>query len=222
VVTLANWRLLGSVMFDLLDRLVKTQLDQAELPQSLVEQFPYSVWSIDELEVALQIMQSVGIMSFIAAEPDNWWMVEDVVDLYIRFRSEAKRKRAEAAILAPLGLDSHSFLANQNSMNSQIVEAISRDLISFEVPSVALIVAGIARDNHGIHPHIYSIYDGEIRCDDVVGFSSVGSGSRHAETIFMLAGHGWNSELPETLMLSYSAKKNLRALPVLAEKQICS
>jgi hypothetical protein len=57
VVTLANWRLLGSVMFDLLDRLVKTQLDQAELPQSLVEQFPYSVWSIDELEVALQIMQ---------------------------------------------------------------------------------------------------------------------------------------------------------------------
>lgn len=93
-------------------------------------------------------------------------------------------------------------------MNSQIVEAISRDLISFEVPSVALIVAGIDRDNHGFHPHIYSIYDGEIRCDDVVGFSAVGSGSRHAETIFMLAGHGWNSELPETLMLSYSAKKN--------------
>jgi hypothetical protein len=29
-----------------------------------LEQFPYSVWAIDELEVGLQIMQSVGIKSF--------------------------------------------------------------------------------------------------------------------------------------------------------------
>lgn len=77
VVTLENWRLLGSVMFELLDRSVKTQLDQAELPQSLIEQFPYSVWSVDELEVGLQIMQSVGIKSFMdgkfGSQPMSHW-----------------------------------------------------------------------------------------------------------------------------------------------------
>jgi hypothetical protein len=51
-------------MFDLLVRSVKTQMDKTELSQDLIKQFPFSVWAVDELEVGLQIMQSVGIKSF--------------------------------------------------------------------------------------------------------------------------------------------------------------
>jgi len=163
----------------------------------------------------VEVMTNVNrvMQDRIKAEPNNWWTVDDVVDLYVRFRNSAKRRRAEASILAPLGLDSQSFLASQNSLESQMVERITVDLINYEVPNVEVIVAGVDQDSQGVHPHIYSIYDGAIRCDDIVGFAAIGSGSRHAETQFMLAGHGWNAELPPTLMLTYSAKKNSESAP---------
>jgi hypothetical protein len=77
VVTLENWRLLGSVMFETLDRSVKAQMGKTDLPESLIEQFSYSVWAIDELEVGLQIMQAVGIKSFmdgkLGSQPMSHW-----------------------------------------------------------------------------------------------------------------------------------------------------
>jgi hypothetical protein len=77
VVTLENWRLMGAVMFDLLSRSVTAQLEKAELSQDLTTQFPYSVWAIDELEVGLQIMQAVGIKSFmdgkLGSQPMSHW-----------------------------------------------------------------------------------------------------------------------------------------------------
>jgi hypothetical protein len=36
-----------------------------------LEQFPYAVWAIDELEAGLQIMQSVGIKSFTEGKLGN-------------------------------------------------------------------------------------------------------------------------------------------------------
>ncbi len=71
VVTLENWRLLGSVMFDLLDRSIRAQLEKAELPEKLIDQYPYSVWANEEIEVGLQIMQSVGIKSFMDGKLGN-------------------------------------------------------------------------------------------------------------------------------------------------------
>jgi hypothetical protein len=113
-----------------------------------------------------------------------------------------------------LGLDGQSFLSKQKSMDSGLVETISRDLIGFDVPHVSLIIAGIDQDWAKVpHPHIFTIYDEQIRCDDIVGFAAVGSGSHHAESLFMLGGHGWNSPLPETLLRTYSAKKASEMAP---------
>jgi hypothetical protein len=64
VVTLENWRLMGSVMFDLLGSSVTEKMQKAGLSQDLITRFPYSVWAVDELEVGLQIMASAGIKSF--------------------------------------------------------------------------------------------------------------------------------------------------------------
>jgi hypothetical protein len=71
VVTLENWRLMGSVMFDLLDRSVAQQMKKAGLSQELVTRYPYSVWAVEELEVGLQIMQSVGLKSFLNGKLAN-------------------------------------------------------------------------------------------------------------------------------------------------------
>jgi 20S proteasome alpha/beta subunit len=146
-------------------------------------------------------------------EPENWWLVQDVVNLHVKHRNEAKLRRAEAALLAPLGLDRTSFIAAQKTMDSKLVYNISRDLIGFEVPEVGVIIAGIDKSLVHNTPHIYSIHDGEVSCEDLVAFRAIGSGARHAESAFMLASHAWNSSTHEAVLLTYCAKKYAEIAP---------
>jgi hypothetical protein len=65
-------------------------------------------------------------------------------------------------------------------MDSGLVASIARDLINFEVPGVSMIVAGLDKlmvSSCGTNTHIYSIFDGEVSCDDLIGFRAIGSGS---------------------------------------------
>jgi ATP-dependent protease HslVU (ClpYQ) peptidase subunit len=164
-----------------------------------------------------EIMKDVSknVIQRVEAEPGNWWQVKDVVDLYVNCRNGAKLKRAEAAILAPLGLDRNTFLEKQKTMDSDLVSSISRDLINFEVPGVAVIVAGLDRfmEQDGPNTHIYSIFDGEVSSDDLIGFRAIGSGGRHAESYIMLNRHAWNTNISDALLTTYCAKKNAEIAP---------
>lgn len=168
-------------------------------------------------EIMSGLLKSVG--DRISGVPAKWINVKDVVDLYIKLRNEAKLKRAEASVLAPLGLDRDSFLRAQRVMDPDLVRTISTDLINFEVPNVSVIVAGlddVSGDGSaatGSNAHIYSIHNEYISCDDVIGFRAIGSGSRHAESHFMLARHGWNADAHSALMLAYQAKKDAEVAP---------
>jgi hypothetical protein len=64
VVTLENWRMFGPVMLNKLAEAVARRLTSEGLSPELVEQMPYSVWPIEELEVGLQVMHANGIASF--------------------------------------------------------------------------------------------------------------------------------------------------------------
>jgi hypothetical protein len=55
-----------------------------------------------------------------------WWLVKDIVDVDIDARNAAKLKRAEAAILSPLGLSRNTFLENKKAMDSGLVASIAR------------------------------------------------------------------------------------------------
>ena len=162
-------------------------------------------------EVVSGVMKEVH--EKVTADPNDWLNVKDIVDLYIQHRTETKLKRSEAAILAPLGLDRHSFLKEQKDMNSNLVENIARDLINYEIPNNDVIIAGI--DNYINEPssHIYSIFNEYVSCDDSIGFRAIGSGSRHAESHFMLARHAWNASTSDTLLVAYSAKRNAEIAP---------
>jgi hypothetical protein len=64
-------------MFDTLDQAVAAQLQKAGLRPELVEEMPYSIWSVEELEVGLQVMSSNGIAGFMegklrSAEMRQW------------------------------------------------------------------------------------------------------------------------------------------------------
>jgi hypothetical protein len=71
VVTLENWRFFGPIMLGKLNDAVVDKLIASELPPELLQQMPYSVWAIEELEVGLQIMNSVSISDFIGGKLDS-------------------------------------------------------------------------------------------------------------------------------------------------------
>jgi hypothetical protein len=162
-------------------------------------------------EVLTDVMKEVVAKTEL--EPNEWWNVRDVADVYLKYGNMGKLKRAEAALLAPLGLDRTSFLQAQKTMDAGLVDSIARDLIGFQVPDTQVIIAGVDNYNGNGCTHIYALFNDYISCDDVIGFRAIGSGARHAESQFMLARHAWNNTPSDTLLLAYCAKKNAEIAP---------
>lgn len=154
-----------------------------------------------------------NVWNRIQSEPLNWWKVSDVAELYVHYYMQAKRKRAETAILMPLGLDSDSFINRQQNMDRELVLKLSKKIILFEMLGVETIFSGV--DNNGAH--IYTFENQGIQCLDGVGFASIGIGRRLADSEFMFAGHTGSKKLPETSLLVYSAKKRAQAAPGVGE-----
>jgi hypothetical protein len=97
----------------------------------------------------------------------------------------------------------------QGQLGSALTSELALKLQTFDVPGIDVIVAGV--DNGGAQ--IYVINDGNFSCYNAIGFAAVGSGAGHAESQFMLARHAWNSPLPDTLLLTYFAKKRAEVAP---------
>ena len=153
-----------------------------------------------------EIMDSV--LEELRERHDQRVPVAEIARMFVGFRNEALRQRAENAILGPLGLKSESFLQQQQFMDAQLVDKLATELLNFDVPGIDVIIAGV-----DVRSQIYVMVDGDLSCNNAIGFASVGSGSRHAESQFMLARHSWTSPLAETLFLTYAAKKRSEVAP---------
>jgi hypothetical protein len=115
----------------------------------------------------------------------------------------------ESTLLAPLGLTLNNYRDELHKFSDSAADQLLRDLINFEVPYTAVIFAGV----DPLGAHIYVVEDGNIHCNDIIGFAAVGIGARHAESQFMLARHAWNTPLVDTTLLSYIAKKRSEVAP---------
>lgn len=162
-----------------------------------------------------EIIQNVrnDVQDRINKEPENWWRVQDVANLYSKYYNKSRFERAEKNILSPLGLDNNAFIERQKEMDSSLVRQLATELINYEAPRISSIFAGI--DNNG--PHIYVADNENVSCQDLVGFASIGVGSWHANSQLMFAGHTKYKLLPETLLLVYSAKKRAEVAPGVGE-----
>jgi hypothetical protein len=141
----------------------------------------------------------------IARKPTEWLKVKDVVEWYTFYYSQAKLKRAENQVLMPLGLTRHTYLKEHPDLSAKL----AKELVNYEMPGIETIITGI--DTTG--PHIYVTDGVDIRCSDSSGFAAVGTGAWHASSQFMLARHGFNSPLPETLLRVYISKKRAEVAP---------
>jgi hypothetical protein len=149
------------------------------------------------------------IAGLLSGNLQRWLDIREVADMFVRHRNLIKLRRAEAALLAPLGLNQWSFLQGLHSLGVELNKTIATDLIQFPMPYTAFIISGV--DASGAH--IYTVTDGALVCNDAMAFAAIGFGARHAESQFMLSQHAVHRSLAETFLLIYLAKKRAEVAP---------
>jgi hypothetical protein len=116
----ANTTILGAA-----DRMITAGDVQFEPPDIKIAGLTSSLAVMTAGDSALhaEILQNVRteIKERILYDPDEWLNIKDVADMYTRYYNETRTKRAERAILAPLGLDTDSFIRRQQEMSSDFV-----------------------------------------------------------------------------------------------------
>lgn len=137
---------------------------------------------------------------------------EDVAAFYGRAIQSLKLKEAEDLYLAPLGLNSDSFLAQQADMDSNFVSRLTDQMQSYRGEEMdALVVGGIPSKGR---VHVYGVdTKGMISCHDDVGFAAIGSGSWHAKSRMMQAGYVNTNTFAAATCVTFAAKKASEIAP---------
>lgn len=159
----------------------------------------------------MEVIQWVllDVRNHITAQPNVWVPVNYVAESYQRRWREIVARQREHRILAPLGLTTQTWLTEQQRLAPTLVKDVATELLSFRPePTEALIVG---TDTGG--QHIYMARNGDLTCQDGVGFAAIGSGSWHADSAFMFARHGPTGTQPPALFLTYAAKKRAEVAP---------
>lgn len=83
IVTLSNWYLHGQSITQRLEDIVFTLLDNSNIDRAIVESNPYTIMSIEEYEVAIQVIGKVGIEKFFdgfSKSDYKGWMVPSFIE----------------------------------------------------------------------------------------------------------------------------------------------
>lgn len=132
--------------------------------------------------------------------------------MYGRALQGVKLKEAEDIILAPLGLNADTFLAQQKEMAAASVVDLNAQLQGYSGQDVEAIVAGFDPVMGAFH--VYQIDTrGTVRCLDDVGFAAIGIGAWHAKSRLMQVGYTNNWNISAALSSLFAAKKAAEIAP---------
>lgn len=135
---------------------------------------------------------------------------QDIAQLYGAAIQAVKRKEAEDVILAPLGLNTDSFIAQQREMQDSFVSSLKLDLQGYQGQEVAALIVGMEADE----AHLYEIEsNGTVRCLTEVGFAAIGSGAWHAKAGLMRARYTKTWTFLPALAITFAAKKAAEVAP---------
>ena len=121
-----------------------------------------------------------------------------------------RQKQAEDFFLAPIGLNTETFLAQQKDMSDRFVDFVTNQLQGFEGPDVEALVVGTENGQ----AHIYKVdKHGTVRCLDDIGFAAIGIGAWHANSRLMQAGYVNTVILAPALGATFAAKNASEIAP---------
>ena len=166
------------------------------------------------LQTQIYLKANEEVQKKIAFNPKKWVSVKEVAEIFRDTYLELKREAAERAVLQPFGLTYRTFVEQIKHFTPTLIDSITYDLKNFSfLESIETIITGI--DDNGAH--IYTIRDGEITCDDLIGFSAIGSGSNHAQSHFMLSRYTRFVSEPTAILTIHQAKKKAEVTPGVGE-----
>jgi len=149
------------------------------------------------------------VQAGVEERPDAWLGVGDVTRWYVDEFNRQKALDAQTAVLGPFGLTTEAFLNRQATLDSDFVFRITLSLIDHPAPDCSVVIAG--RDPTGTH--IYSVDGTEVDQHDTIGFTAVGIGARHALSHLMQVRNAWNSQLNDTVVRAFVAKRRSETAP---------
>jgi hypothetical protein len=139
--------------------------------------------------------------------------VRTVAEWYYEHFQDARNIRSENAILNPIGLTRDSFISRQNQLDSALANKLASELVNFSVADIQAIITGVDEDG----PHIYVVENRGVENRDSVGFAAIGVGYWHANSQIMFAEHARWKPMPDTLFLTYAAKRRAEVAPGVGE-----
>lgn len=115
---------------------------------------------------------------------------ENIATIYGQALQVVKRKEAEDLYLAPLGLNTDTFIAQQREMSDSFVATLREQMQNHRSEDVGAIVIGGQTYGENRAVRIFEVNtQGIVSCHDDVGFSAIGSGAWHAKSRLMQAGY---------------------------------
>jgi hypothetical protein len=206
----------GNLLF-IADRMVTAGDIEFEPPTRKIQSLTSSIAMMFSGDSALHNELAQGLMldikTRLEADPNNWLNVKDVAHLYVKQWTAAKFRRAEIEVLAPLGLARETFLGQLGALDARMFQKITDQMANVRLPGVEAIIAGVDLRFGTPAPSIYQISDDFMMCADQVAFAAIGTGSRHAESQFMLAKYAGSVPNADALLLAYSAKRDAEVAP---------
>jgi len=143
--------------------------------------------------------------TFVNFREDRTASPEDIARFYARKIQEIKTREAEDLYLAPLGLNTDTFLAQQKEMAPHLASHLTEQMQSYRGEEVDALVIGSSGD----YVQLYGIDSkGIISCFDDVGFAAIGSGAWHAKSRLMQAGYTNQTVFARAAALTFAAKKH--------------
>lgn len=134
----------------------------------------------------------------------------DLAMIYGRAIQAINRRQAENEILAPLGMNTETFHAQQKDLSENFVNTILGQLQNRRPVDTETLVVG----SNGEAAEIYLVdaYGNDTRLNGV-GFGAIGIGGWHAKSRLMQAGHVSSRLFASTLAVLFAAKKNSEIAP---------
>ena len=175
-----------------------------------------AVMTAGDQNIQTQVLQKTSkiIIEKINANPTQWLDISDVAEIYSKCFYDLRNKLIENNVLSKYNLTFDSFIAEQKKMSEKFIDMITANIKRYEndfsrSQGIETIITGV--DNNG--PHIYIVINGEVSCNDKLGFASIGIGSSHAISHFMLSKYSGSASESKALLTIHQAKKKSEVSP---------
>jgi 20S proteasome alpha/beta subunit len=139
---------------------------------------------------------------------------ENIAKIYAQSLQKIRRREAEDLYLAPLGLNTDTFLVQQKDMSDRVVSTLVEQLQNHRGQEVEALIAGTEVIRGIPSMRLFSIdTHGVVTCCDDVGFAAIGSGGWHARSSLMQARYSSDCTFARALALTFAAKKAAEVAP---------